>query len=131
MARVGSAMIYLASPYSDPDPAVQEQRFDATCAAAGYLIGHGRLLFSPIAHSHPIAQRGGLQTDYAYWSIWNRQMIKACDELWVLMLDGWETSAGVLSEVSEARALNKLVAFVQWDGETTRFVESREALSGR
>jgi hypothetical protein len=30
-------VIYLASPYSDPDPAVMEQRFDAVCRKAGEL----------------------------------------------------------------------------------------------
>ncbi|GIW55540.1 MAG: hypothetical protein KatS3mg082_1944 [Nitrospiraceae bacterium] len=34
----GHGMIYLASPYSHPDPAVREERFHAACRAAAALL---------------------------------------------------------------------------------------------
>ena len=34
-------MIYLASPYSDPDPAVREQRFEAACAVTAVMLRAG------------------------------------------------------------------------------------------
>ena len=58
-------MIYLASPYSHPDAVVREQRFRDVCLAAARLIRAGQIVFSPIAHSHPIASGGfGLPTGW-------------------------------------------------------------------
>jgi hypothetical protein len=51
-------MIYLASPYSHPDPAVREARFREACRAAAKLMRLGQPAFSPIVHGHPIAVYG-------------------------------------------------------------------------
>jgi len=51
-------LIYLASPFSHPDPAVREQRFEAACRAAADLIRQGKSIFSPIAHSYGICRYG-------------------------------------------------------------------------
>lgn len=99
--------MYLASPYSHADPAVVEQRFEAVCRAAGRFMAQGYLVYSPIAHTHPIAVRGALPTDWTYWERYDRHMIAACDTLGVLMLDGWEESRGVTAELAIAAELNK------------------------
>lgn len=104
-------MIYLASPYSHPEPAVRQERFEAVCRAAAELIRQGYVVFSPIAHSHGIAQHG-LPLDWGYWERHDRRLLAACDELWVLMLDGWEDSRGVQAEVAIAQAMGKPVRFV-------------------
>ena len=59
-------MIYLASPYSHPDATVREARFQAACRATASLIRAGHEVFSPIAHSHPLAAFG-LPTDWSFW----------------------------------------------------------------
>lgn len=101
-------MIYLASPYSHSDPAVMEERFDAACKAAGYLMTQGHHVFSPIAQCHPIAMRTpGMPTDWQFWKAYDEQVIAACDELWVLMLDGWQESRGVAAEKEIAFRLGK------------------------
>ena len=51
-------LIYLASPYSDPDPWVKENRFLAVCTKAAKMMSEGAYVFSPIAHTHPIAKYG-------------------------------------------------------------------------
>ncbi len=51
-------MIYLASPYSHPDAVVREYRFRAACQAAASVMRSGQHVFSPIAHSHAIAEYG-------------------------------------------------------------------------
>ena len=104
-------MIYLASPYSHPDAAVRQQRFEAACRAAAELIRQGYVVFSPIAHSHGIAQHG-LPLDWGYWERHDRRLLAACDELWVLSLDGWHESRGVQAEIAIARAAGKPVRFV-------------------
>jgi len=104
-------MIYLASPYSHPDAAVRQQRFESACRAAAELIRRGHVVFSPIAHSHGIAQHG-LPVDWDFWEAQDRRLLAACDELWVLTLDGWRESRGVQAEIAIARAAGKPVRFV-------------------
>ncbi|MCS6921487.1 MAG: DUF1937 family protein [Elioraea sp.] len=104
-------MIYLASPYSHPDPTVREQRFRAACRLVAAFLRAGMLVFSPIAHSHPLVEFG-LPTDWRFWERYDRAHLERCDEVVVLMLDGWKESAGVQAEVRIARELGKPVRFL-------------------
>jgi hypothetical protein len=113
-------MIYLASPYSHPDPAVREKRFRDACRAATALLRNGRAVFSPIAHSHPLVEHG-LPTDWSFWEWQDREHLARCDEVMVLMLDGWEESVGVREEIRIARELGKPVWFL----DIARLVEVR------
>ena len=98
-------MIYLAAPYSHPDPAVREERYRQTCWHAVRLMREGRLVYSPIVHSHPLAQLG-LPGDWPFWAEHNREMLGASSRLVVLALDGWQESQGVAAEVEIARGLD-------------------------
>ena len=60
-------MIYLASPYSHPDPAVRKERFHAACQARAELIRAGWIVFSPIVHSHPLVEHG-VPTTWDFWA---------------------------------------------------------------
>ena len=93
-------MIYLASPYSDPDPAVEQQRFKAVCKVAGKLMMQGHRIFSPIAHTHAIAMAGDMPRGWDFWYEYDREMLAACDELWVLKLPGWDKSRGIAGEIA-------------------------------
>ena len=104
-------MIYLASPYSHPDAAMREARFRDVCRAAARLMREGHVVFSPIAHGHPIAAYG-LPTDWRFWEPFDREQLERCDELVVLTLAGWRESKGVQSEIRIARELGKLVRFL-------------------
>jgi nucleoside 2-deoxyribosyltransferase len=101
-------VIYLASPYTDPDPAVRTQRFNATCAVAALLMRDGHMVFSPVVHGHPLT-RHGLPGDWSYWKPHARWHLARCDEIVVLMLEGWEESVGLCAEVEMATALGKPV----------------------
>lgn len=105
-------LIYLASPYSHPDPNVRWMRWDAACRFAAKMVREGRLVFSPIAHSHPVAVAGNLQLGWDYWGQFDMAMLSRCDEMWVLMLDGWDQSAGIAAEVVESRRLSIPVRYV-------------------
>ncbi len=50
--------IYLATPYTDFDPAVRAARFFAVNKVAAHLMKKGFLVFSPISHTHPIVISG-------------------------------------------------------------------------
>lgn len=108
-------LIYLASPYSHSDPAVMQQRYEQVCEATAGLLRAGYMVYSPIVHSHPLTEYG-LPTDWAYWERLDTRKIRACDELWVLALKGWEASTGVDCEMRIAKNLGMPVWRVEpWD----------------
>jgi len=107
-------MIYLASPYSDPDPAVRQQRFEAACRAAAALLAKGQPVFSPIAHSHPIALHGGLDPlDHHIYMPTDQAVLCMCSEVVVLMLPGWDKSQGLLAEIRAAVRRRMPVAYME------------------
>ena len=106
------AVTYLASPYSHGDPAVREARFRAVCEHVADLMRRGAFIYSPIAHSHPVAEFG-LPGDWAYWEAFDRQMLSRCDDLAVLCLPGWEESVGVRAEIGIAREFGMPVRFIE------------------
>ena len=85
-------MIYLASPYTDPDKEVMEQRFHEVCKIAGSLMMQGEVVFSPIAMAHPIAVRCELPRDWGFWKKFDHQFIANSDRLVVATMPGWEDS---------------------------------------
>ena len=105
-------MIYLASPYSHPDPSVREFRFREACRAAAKLMRLGKAVFSPIAHGHCICTHG-LPTDWRFWEPFDRAQLERCDEVVVLMLDGWRESEGVQAEIRIAAQLGKPVRYLE------------------
>ena len=102
-----SDLIYLAGPYSDPSESVVEHRYDAHLEAAAQLIAAGSLVFSPIAHTHPLAMAHELPADFDFWRQFDERMIDACDKVVVLCIDGWDRSTGVQAELEYARAQGK------------------------
>jgi len=110
-------LIYLASPYSHPDAGVRQQRFEAACRAAAELFRRGATVFSPIAHSHAICSYG-LPLDWRFWQRHDQRYLEACDEVVVLMLDGWRGSVGVQAEIAIARELGKPVTYLAASGQS-------------
>jgi len=94
-------MIYLASPYSDPKFRTRHARWGAVCNAAASLMRDGHIIFSPIAHTHPIAAFG-LPKGWDFWERFDREFIEVAAELWILTLPGWEESKGVQAEIQIA-----------------------------
>jgi hypothetical protein len=104
-------LIYLCSPYTHPDIAVRQARFESACRAAAELIQQGKTIFSPIAHSHFIC-RYGLPLDWEFWQQHDRRYLEVCDEMVVLMIPGWQESVGVQAEIAIARELGKPVSYL-------------------
>jgi len=103
-------MIYLASPYSHPDPAVRDQRYLAACRATVSLLLAGKSVFSPIVHGHPLMQLG-LSGDWQFWKRHDQWHISMCDEVLVLAIPGWDESEGVQAEIEFAQRLGKVVRY--------------------
>jgi len=113
-------LTYIASPYSHESHEsheVMRHRFEAVCDYAGQQMTAGNVVYSPIAHSHPIAVRGGLPTDWGFWQTFDHVMLTRCDAMTVLMLPGWDESVGVKSEVATALALGISVDYESWESD--------------
>ena len=108
----GCALVYLATPYSHPDAEVREHRFREVNRVAGDMMRRGEHVFSPISHTHPIALAGDLPKGWDFWEQYDREMIAACSELWVLTMDGWKESRGVTAEINIAHEIGRPVKYV-------------------
>ncbi len=104
--------IYLATPYSDPDPAIQQSRFEVVNRVAGDLMREGFLVFSPITHCHSIALVSDLPKDWKFWKEIDLAFILWVDEVYVLRQDGWKESIGVTAEIKIAKELNKPIIYI-------------------
>jgi len=112
--------VYLATPYSHPNPAVSQARFEAINRVAACIINEGHVVYSPISHTHPIAMTGLLPEEAEgtcgeNWEFWEEQdmpFLDWCDELWVYMADGWEESTGVDQEITMILAAEKPVRYI-------------------
>ena len=105
-------MIYLASPYSDPDPAIQEERFRAVYDYVHLSFRKAVVVFSPIVYCHQYHASGQLPGDFAFWQTFNEDMLLRSDELHVLTLKGWDASVGVNAEIVFAHQHNITVRYV-------------------
>jgi len=105
-------MIYLASPFSHPDPAVRRRRFKAAARATARLLLAGVDAFSPVVHSAPVAACGLDDMDHTFWMRVDRPYLEWCHMVMVLTLDGWRESRGVHVEIAQARGMNKPICFI-------------------
>lgn len=110
------ALTYLAVPYSHPDPEIRAARFVAANRAAGMLMAKGHLVFSPISHTHPIAEECDLPKGWEFWQEFDRAYIAASKMLVVLCIDGWRESVGVSAEISIATEMGIPVEYIAPDG---------------
>lgn len=99
-------MIYIASPYSHPDPKIEEQRYFRACDFTDSLLRSGHVAFSPIVYCYPISKRLELGGQAEVWLWFNMSMMRRAEAVYCLQLDGWKESKGVGIELRLARALN-------------------------
>jgi hypothetical protein len=94
-------LIYLATPYTRY-PGGHQAAFDLACQSAAVFLSAGIPVFSPIAHSHPIAQHMTAEhlVDHDLWMRIDAPMLAACDAMIVVTADGWRESHGVQHEIA-------------------------------
>lgn len=110
-------MIYLASPYSHPDPLIRKTRFLLAQQCVAMMLSKRKFVYSPIVHCHEIATKYDLPSDFEFWRDYNFDMLRRADALRVLKISGWDTSEGVLAESRLANELNLDRGFVNENGE--------------
>lgn len=100
---IKKALVYLACPYSHPDPQVRHARFIDANRCAGLLMSEGVIVFSPISHMHPIAVECELPKGWDYWERFDKAFMVVCRSLLVCCIDGWKQSTGVTAEIAMAK----------------------------
>lgn len=99
-------MIYVASPYSHPNPDIRSGRYNRVLEYCGARMMLGEILFSPIVYGHPFAKAGFAEIDHAAWIAFNNHMLINSTELRVLRFCGWRESFGVRAEIDFAKQNN-------------------------
>lgn len=104
--------IYLAAPYTHKRYEVRLARFKEVSRKAAELLWQGHLVFSPITHSHYLAERCGCQFTDEEWKHWYLSFLDHwATHLYVLQLPGWESSKGVNTEIKCAKELGLVISY--------------------
>ena len=108
-------IVYLACPYTDPNPEIRKLRYNAANRAAADLIEKGFIVYSPITMTHPLdillaADGATLGTDY--WVAFDEAFMEACAEIFVLQIDGWDRSEGVKREVNFFVSVGRPITYI-------------------
>jgi hypothetical protein len=106
-------LTYLACPYSHDDRSVRIARFEAANRAAGKLMREGHHVFSPISHTHPIAEACDLPKGWEFWEAFDRAYLAHSWRVVVLMLEGWRESKGVTAELRIAAEQGLPVEYIE------------------
>lgn len=111
-------LIYVAGPYSSPDPLVCKARMEAFNAVMAVLITHGKHPVSPLLN-HYVSEKqleagraADFPLDWAYWKSYSLNLLRRCDRMVVVMADGWEHSSGVIAEIAVAESLGLPIDYV-------------------
>lgn len=92
-------LVYLATPYTKHRDGIGAAFIDAAKCAAKLVKEHVKV-YSPIAHTHPIAIFGGMDPrDHALWLPFDETMMNLSAALVVATMDGWRESYGVNHEI--------------------------------
>ena len=73
-------------------------------------------VFSPISHTHPIAEasEGTLPTGWEFWEGFDRQYLNVCKKIIVLRIPGWDTSTGVKAEIKIGEDDGISIEYMDW-----------------
>lgn len=108
-------LVYMATVYTK-HPAGLERAFVDACELAGELIRKGVNVYSPIAHTHPIAKHANMDPlDHDMWLAFDEAMMDASDALVVMTMPGWQASKGIAHEIRRFQANNKPIYYLDPD----------------
>lgn len=117
-SALGQQLSYLASPFSNPDPLIQEVNRRLVCLKAAQLIEQGIHVVSPIAHNVAVLrEKRSLGTGWDKWKAHDETLLRKCDKLIVLRIPGWDTSVGVTEEIRLATELGMPIEYIDMESE--------------
>lgn len=106
-------LVYVASPYTHPDPAEVERRYLEVTKITADLVNGGMMAISPITYGHTLAAMAQMPGDWNFWMGFCLSLLNKCDKLLVVKMQGWEESKGVHAEIAYAREHGIEVEFME------------------
>jgi hypothetical protein len=129
LGGIHSNLAYIAAPYGHQDPEVIEARMDNMGDFFSLLMSLGIHAVSPLMN-HPYLGRRQTPGTYEYWGPYSINLLRRCDALIVVMLDGWKVSTGVQDEIKHAMEFGKPIFVCDVDGRRFQFYSEYLAIEG-
>ena len=112
--------IYIASPYYYHGNWITQRfhhyiRYQIVMRVTAKLMKQGMVVFSPIVHGHAMALKHDLPKKWEYWKDTLEVLLPRFDELWVVLIEGWDRSRGVKAEIELAQKLGIKVRYITPD----------------
>jgi hypothetical protein len=116
-----SGITYLAVPYTwNP-----ERSFEIANKVSSYFMAEGKIIFSPVSHSHHIADHMAepLRLSQEFWMNQDLPILRICDEIIFVLINAHdvrsgeellEKSKGCMRELSEAILENKSIKMCEY-----------------
>jgi hypothetical protein len=98
-AKMKEKLIYLASPFNHDEETVREERRRLVTVATARFMKMGFVVYSPIVHNGTVATVYDLGRHFTFWRFHDETILSRCDAMWILLIDGWDKSFGVASEI--------------------------------
>lgn len=111
MTTTRESFWYLATPYSKY-PGGLDKAFKMACRATAEFIRLGVRVYSPIAHTHPVAIYGDIDPyDHGIWLPADKPFMDVACGLIVYQAIGWDESRGILEEIKAFTEQGKPVTY--------------------
>lgn len=98
-------LIYVAAPYYDVDKEVIQRRMETVYSFIGTRFKEGEHPITPL-FMHEVVLRHDLPGDYLFWEHYCLNILKRCNKMVVLKMDGWDRSRGVAGEIAFCESNN-------------------------
>lgn len=115
LKKYPKGLFYLASPYSNKDPKIQDQNAIDIDDIAAILIKRGLALIEPITMCHNKAKKHKFPHGFEYWKDRDLNYIDHCDAVLVIRMNNWKESRGVQAEIQHALSTKKSVYYLDVD----------------
>lgn len=103
------AMVYVASPYTHY-PHGHDRAYHDIGEVCWWLRTAGVRHYSPILYAHPLTKIWGIAPDdHEFWLEFDAAMMRVCDALVIVELDGWADSEGIAFEQAKFEVAGKPV----------------------
>ena len=106
------ALVYFATPYSKYPMGIH-MAFVDSCLLTAKLLRAGVNVYSPIAHTHPIATYGNIDPlSHDIWLNFDNTMLNVSEALIIATgMEGWPDSKGIAYEIDFFKKLNKPIYY--------------------
>jgi len=98
-----NGFIYLAGPYTSPDPTIQDKRFIKLVHVTSKLMMMGYTVVTPVLSGVPLSLLDKVENSHEFWMQQDLPVLNKANEMLILALPGWQDSTGLCAEMYYAR----------------------------